>query len=160
MACTRPVEFSDSLINAYAEVPELVSMVHLPVQSGSDRILAAMKRGHTADEYREKIKRLRAVRPGISISSDFIIGFPGESDEDFNATMQLVADIGFDQSYSFIYSARPGTPAAVVAPQRAGSDAIRNGQGAGSGVSPDPAPLRQRDLVGLRAEEENEDEDG
>jgi tRNA-2-methylthio-N6-dimethylallyladenosine synthase len=109
---SHPVEFSDSLINVYAEVPELVSMVHLPVQSGSDRILAAMKRGHTADEYREKIKRLRAARPGISISSDFIIGFPGESDEDFNATMQLVADIGFDQSYSFIYSARPGTPAA------------------------------------------------
>jgi tRNA-2-methylthio-N6-dimethylallyladenosine synthase len=109
---SHPVEFSDSLINVYAEVPELVSMVHLPVQSGSDRILAAMKRGHTADEYREKIKRLRAARPDISISSDFIIGFPGESDEDFNATMQLVADIGFDQSYSFIYSARPGTPAA------------------------------------------------
>jgi tRNA-2-methylthio-N6-dimethylallyladenosine synthase len=109
---SHPVEFSDNLINVYAEVPELVSMVHLPVQSGSDRILAAMKRGHTADEYREKIKRLRAVRPNISISSDFIIGFPGESDEDFNATMQLVADIGFDQSYSFIYSARPGTPAA------------------------------------------------
>ena len=109
---SHPVEFSDSLINVYTEVPELVSMVHLPVQSGSDRILAAMKRGHTADEYREKIKRLRAARPGISISSDFIIGFPGESDEDFNATMQLVADIGFDQSYSFIYSARPGTPAA------------------------------------------------
>lgn len=109
---SHPVEFSDSLINAFAEVPELVSMVHLPVQSGSDRILAAMKRGHTADEYREKIKRLREARPDISISSDFIIGFPGESDEDFNATMQLVADIGFDQSFSFIYSARPGTPAA------------------------------------------------
>jgi len=111
---SHPVEFSERLINVYAEVPELVSMVHLPVQSGSDRILAAMKRGHTADDYREKIQRLRAVRPGISISSDFIIGFPGESDEDFDATMQLVADIGFDQSYSFIYSARPGTPAAEM----------------------------------------------
>ncbi len=109
---SHPVEFSDSLINAYAEVPELVSFLHLPVQSGSDRILAAMKRGHTADDYRDKIKRLRAVRPDISISSDFIIGFPGESDEDFNATMQLIDDIGFDQSFSFIYSARPGTPAA------------------------------------------------
>lgn len=109
---SHPVEFSDSLINVYAEVPELVSQVHLPVQSGSDRILAAMKRGHTADEYRDKIKRLRAVRPDITISSDFIIGFPGESDDDFNATMQLVDDIGFDQSYSFLYSPRPGTPAA------------------------------------------------
>jgi tRNA-2-methylthio-N6-dimethylallyladenosine synthase len=111
---SHPVEFSDSLINVYAEVPELVNQVHLPVQSGSDRILAAMKRGHTADEYRDKIKRLRAVRPDICISSDFIIGFPGESDEDFRATMQLVADIGFDQSYSFIYSPRPGTPAAEM----------------------------------------------
>ncbi len=109
---SHPVEFSDSLIEVYGEVPQLVSFLHLPVQSGSDRILAAMKRGHTADEYRDKIRRLREVRPDIAISSDFIIGFPGETDEDFAATMQLIEDIQFDQSFSFIYSARPGTPAA------------------------------------------------
>ena len=109
---SHPVEFSDSLIEVYGEVPQLVSFLHLPVQSGSDRILAAMKRGHTADEYRDKIRRLREVRPDIAISSDFIVGFPGETDDDFAATMQLIEDIQFDQSFSFIYSARPGTPAA------------------------------------------------
>ena len=109
---SHPVEFSDRLIDVYARVPELVSHLHLPVQSGSDRILMAMKRGHTAIEYKSKIRRLRDVRPGISISSDFIIGFPNESEEDFAATMKLIADIGFDTSFSFIYSARPGTPAA------------------------------------------------
>ena len=109
---SHPVEFSDRLIEAYAHVPELVSHLHLPVQSGSDRILMAMKRGHTAIEYKSKIRRLRDVRPDISISSDFIIGFPNESEEDFAATMKLIADIGFDTSFSFIYSARPGTPAA------------------------------------------------
>ncbi len=109
---SHPVEFNERLIEAYADVPQLVSYLHLPVQSGADRILAAMKRGHTADEYRDKIKRLREVRPDISISSEFIIGFPGETDDDFAATMQLIEDIGFDQSFSFIYSARPGTPAA------------------------------------------------
>ncbi len=109
---SHPVEFSDSLIQVYGEVPQLVSFLHLPVQSGSDRILAAMKRGHTADEYRDKIRRLREVRPDIAISSDFIVGFPGETDDDFAATMQLIEDIQFDQSFSFIYSARPGTPAA------------------------------------------------
>jgi tRNA-2-methylthio-N6-dimethylallyladenosine synthase len=109
---SHPVEFSDSLIEAYAEVPELVSYLHLPVQSGSDRILALMKRGHTAIEYKDKIKRLRRARPGICISSDFIVGFPGETEADFEATMRLIEEIGFDQSYSFIYSARPGTPAA------------------------------------------------
>ncbi|MGB5396473.1 MAG: tRNA (N6-isopentenyl adenosine(37)-C2)-methylthiotransferase MiaB [Gammaproteobacteria bacterium] len=111
---SHPVEFNDRLIEVYAEVPELVSFLHLPVQSGSDRVLAAMKRGHSADDYRDKIKRLREVRPDISISSDFIIGFPGETDEDFFATMQLIDDIGFDQSFSFIYSARPGTPASEM----------------------------------------------
>ncbi len=111
---SHPVEFSDSLIEAYAEVPELVSFLHLPVQSGSDRILAAMKRGHTADDYRDKIRRLREARPEIAVSSDFIVGFPGETDEDFAATMQLIDDIGFDHSFSFIYSARPGTPAAEM----------------------------------------------
>ncbi len=109
---SHPVEFSDALIDVYAEVPELVSHIHLPVQSGSDRILMAMKRGHTVLEYKSKIRRLRAIRPDISISSDFIIGFPGETEADFAATMKLIEDIGFDTSFSFIYSARPGTPAA------------------------------------------------
>jgi tRNA-2-methylthio-N6-dimethylallyladenosine synthase len=112
---SHPVKFSDSLIEVYAEVPELVSYLHLPVQSGSDRILALMKRGHTAIEYKDKIKRLRRARPGICISSDFIVGFPGETEADFEATMRLIEEIGFDQSYSFIYSARPGTPAAGYA---------------------------------------------
>ncbi|AOV17560.1 tRNA (N6-isopentenyl adenosine(37)-C2)-methylthiotransferase MiaB [Acidihalobacter aeolianus] len=109
---SHPVEFSDSLIQVYAEVPELVSHLHLPVQHGSDRILAAMKRGHTALEYKAKIRRLRKLRPDLSLSSDFIVGFPGETDEDFESTMQLIEDVGFDHSFSFIYSARPGTPAA------------------------------------------------
>ena len=109
---SHPVEFTDDLIAVYAEVPELVSHLHLPVQSGSDRILALMKRGHMAIEYKSKIRALRKIRPDISISSDFIIGFPGESDSDFEATMKLIDDIGFDTSFSFIYSARPGTPAA------------------------------------------------
>jgi tRNA-2-methylthio-N6-dimethylallyladenosine synthase len=111
---SHPVEFSDALIDTYRRVPELVSHLHLPVQSGSDRILMAMKRGHTAIEYKSKIRRLRAVRPDISISSDFIIGFPGETDDDFAATMKLIEEISFDTSFSFIYSARPGTPAADI----------------------------------------------
>ncbi len=108
---SHPVEFSDSLIDVYAEVPELVSHLHLPVQSGSDRILMAMKRGHTALEYKSKIRRIQQIRPDISLSSDFIIGFPGETDVDFEATMNLIQEIGFDNSFSFIYSRRPGTPA-------------------------------------------------
>jgi len=111
---SHPVAFSDSLIEAFREVPELVSFVHLPVQSGSDRILAAMKRGHMAIEYKSKIRRLRAVRPDITLSSDFIVGFPGETEADFEATMKLIEEVGFDHSYSFIYSARPGTPAASM----------------------------------------------
>lgn len=111
---SHPVEFSDSLIQAYSEIPELVTFVHLPVQSGSDRVLAAMKRGHMAIEYKSKIRKLREARPGLTVSSDFIIGFPGESDADFEQTMQLIEDIGFDHSYSFVYSARPGTPAASL----------------------------------------------
>ena len=111
---SHPVEFSDNLIEAYATVPELVSHLHLPVQSGSDRILMMMKRGHTALEYRHKINKLRKIRPDISLSSDFIIGFPGETDADFDATMKLIKDVGFDTSFSFIYSARPGTPAAFM----------------------------------------------
>ncbi|MBI1422680.1 MAG: tRNA (N6-isopentenyl adenosine(37)-C2)-methylthiotransferase MiaB [Gammaproteobacteria bacterium] len=109
---SHPIEMSDSLIQVYAEVPALVSHLHLPVQSGSDRILALMKRKHTALEYKATIRKLRAARPDISISSDFIVGFPGETDADFRATMDLIADVGFDQSFSFIYSQRPGTPAA------------------------------------------------
>lgn len=109
---SHPMEFNDDLIRVYGEVPELVSFLHLPVQSGSDRVLAAMKRGHTAEKYKDIIRRLKQVRPDISISSDFIIGFPGETDEDFNDTMKLIDEVGFDHSFSFIYSARPGTPAA------------------------------------------------
>ncbi len=112
---SHPVEFSDSLIQAYIDVPKLVSHLHLPVQSGSDRILALMKRGHTVLEYKNKIKRLRQARPDISLSSDFIVGFPNESEDDFAATMKLIHDIGFDHSFSFIFSARPGTPAADYA---------------------------------------------
>lgn len=112
---SHPVEFTDSLVQAYAEVPELANYLHLPVQHGSDRILSLMKRGHTALEYKQKIKKLREVRPDISISSDFIVGFPGETETDFEATMKLIADVGFDQSFSFVYSARPGTPAAALA---------------------------------------------
>ena len=111
---SHPVDFSDALIDVYAEVPELVSHIHLPVQSGSDRILMAMKRGHTALEYKSKLRRLKKIRPDISFSSDFIVGFPGETDADFEATMKLIHDIGFDTSFSFIYSPRPGTPAAEL----------------------------------------------
>lgn len=109
---SHPVEFTDDLIAVYADVPELVSHLHLPVQSGSDRILAQMKRNHTVLEYKSKIRALRKIRPGISISSDFIVGFPGESEKDFRDTMKLIEEIGFDTSFSFVYSARPGTPAA------------------------------------------------
>jgi tRNA-2-methylthio-N6-dimethylallyladenosine synthase len=111
---SHPLEFNDSLIEAYANVSKLNDFLHLPVQSGSDRILAAMKRGHTVLEYKQKIRKLKAVRPDICISTDIIVGFPGETDEDFTATMNLVADVGFDQSFSFIYSRRPGTPAASL----------------------------------------------
>ena len=111
---SHPLEFSQRLIDAYAKLPKLVSQVHLPVQSGSDRILAAMKRNYTAMEYRSIIRRLRVARPGISISSDFIVGFPGETDADFEQTLKLIEDLRFDGSFSFIYSPRPGTPAASL----------------------------------------------
>jgi tRNA-2-methylthio-N6-dimethylallyladenosine synthase len=111
---SHPVEFKDSLIEAYRDIPQLANYLHLPVQSGSDRILSAMKRGYTALEYKQKIRKLRAVRPDISLSSDFIVGFPGETQRDFDATMSLIAEVGFDQSFSFIYSRRPGTPAASL----------------------------------------------
>ncbi|WP_395375366.1 tRNA (N6-isopentenyl adenosine(37)-C2)-methylthiotransferase MiaB [Marinicella sp. W31] len=112
---SHPVEFSDGLIEAYRDVPELANYLHLPVQSGSDRILSLMKRGHTALEYKQRIRKLREVRPDISLSSDFIVGFPGETAKDFDDTMKLIESIGFDQSFSFIYSARPGTPASSIA---------------------------------------------
>jgi tRNA-2-methylthio-N6-dimethylallyladenosine synthase len=112
---SHPLEFSDSLIEAYASVPQLANHLHLPVQSGSDRILALMKRGYTSLEYKDRLRRLRAVRPDIAVSTDFIVGFPGESERDFEATLRLVAEARLDQSFCFIYSARPGTPAASLA---------------------------------------------
>ncbi|HJP38037.1 MAG: tRNA (N6-isopentenyl adenosine(37)-C2)-methylthiotransferase MiaB [Gammaproteobacteria bacterium] len=112
---SHPVKFGDRLIRAYAEIPQLANYLHLPVQSGSDRILALMKRRYTALEYKQKIRALREVRPDISISTDIIVGFPGETDQDFEETMNLVTEIGFDQSFSFVYSPRPGTPAAALA---------------------------------------------
>jgi tRNA-2-methylthio-N6-dimethylallyladenosine synthase len=111
---SHPLDFNDSLIEAYAHVPKLSNFLHLPVQSGSDRILAAMKRGHTVLEYKQKLRKLRTVRPDICISTDIIVGFPGETAEDFMATMNLIAEVGFDQSFSFLYSRRPGTPAASL----------------------------------------------
>lgn len=111
---SHPVEFNDALIAAYRDVPKLANFLHLPVQSGSDRVLSAMGRRHTALEYKQKIRKLREVRPDICISSDFIVGFPGETDKDFEDTMNLIAAVGFDQSFSFIYSRRPGTPAASL----------------------------------------------
>jgi tRNA-2-methylthio-N6-dimethylallyladenosine synthase len=111
---SHPVEFSDRLIQAYADIPKLANHLHLPAQSGSDRILTLMKRGHTALEYKSKIRALREVRPGISVTSDFIVGFPGETESDFEATLNLISDLNLDQSYSFIYSQRPGTPAASL----------------------------------------------
>ncbi len=111
---SHPREFTDRLIEAYARLPKLVSHVHLPVQSGSDRILAAMKRGYTVLEYKSIIRRLRAVRPDISIATDFIVGFPGETEDDFAATLRLIEAVGFDHSFSFVYSPRPGTPAASL----------------------------------------------
>jgi tRNA-2-methylthio-N6-dimethylallyladenosine synthase len=111
---SHPLDFDDSLIEAYASIPELANHLHLPVQSGSDRILSLMKRGYTALEFKSQIRKLRAVRPDISVTSDFIVGFPGESERDFAATMSLVRDLGIDQSFSFLYSRRPGTPAAAL----------------------------------------------
>ncbi len=122
---SHPVEFSDSLIQAYADVPKLVSHLHLPVQSGSDRILAMMKRGHTAEQYMDRIRRLRQARPDISLSSDFIVGFPGETEADFAATMTLIHAVGFDHSFSFVYSPRPGTPAASLVDEVSAEDKKR-----------------------------------
>jgi len=122
---SHPLEFSDRLIHAFADIPKLADYLHLPVQSGSDRILAAMKRGHTALEYKAKIRRLREARPGISLSSDFIVGFPGETEQDFEATLRLIEDIRFDQAFSFIYSRRPGTPAAGYADDVSHADKLR-----------------------------------
>jgi tRNA-2-methylthio-N6-dimethylallyladenosine synthase len=119
---SHPLEFSDSLIEAFADVPELANYLHLPVQSGSDRVLAAMKRGHTALEFKSKIRKLREVRPDISLSSDFIVGFPGETAAEFERTMALIDAVRFDQAFSFIYSARPGTPAAGFADDTGGAE--------------------------------------
>jgi tRNA-2-methylthio-N6-dimethylallyladenosine synthase len=112
---SHPKEFTQRLLDAYARLPKLVNHLHLPVQHGSDRILAAMKRGYTAVEYKSTIRKLRAVRPGVSLSSDFIVGFPGETEDDFARLLALIDDVGFDSSFSFVYSARPGTPAAALA---------------------------------------------
>ena len=114
---SHPLEFTQALVDAYGNVPKLANYLHLPVQSGSDRILALMKRGYTRLEYKQKIRRLRAARPDISLSSDFIVGFPGETEADFQQTLDLISDVGFDQSFSFIYSRRPGTPAASLPEQ-------------------------------------------
>jgi tRNA-2-methylthio-N6-dimethylallyladenosine synthase len=111
---SHPNEFTRRLVEAYARLPKLVSHLHLPVQHGSDRILAAMKRGYTAMEYKHTIRQLRAVRPDLSLSSDFIVGFPGESEADFDKTMRLIDEVGFDSSFSFVFSPRPGTPAAAL----------------------------------------------
>src|SRR4029079_17934849 len=111
---SHPSEFTQRLIEAYARVPKLVSHLHLPVQHGSDRILMAMKRGYTAMEYKSTVRKLRAIRPGLSLSSDFIVGFPGETDADFDKTMKLIDELQFDNSFSFIFSPRPGTPAAQL----------------------------------------------
>jgi tRNA-2-methylthio-N6-dimethylallyladenosine synthase len=121
---SHPLEFSDSLIEAYANVPKLANYLHLPVQAGSDRVLSAMKRGYTALEFKQKIRKLRKVRPDISVSTDFIVGFPGETDMDFEQTMKLIDDVGFDQGFSFIYSRRPGTPAANLPDET--TDAIKH----------------------------------
>ncbi|MGH8085755.1 MAG: tRNA (N6-isopentenyl adenosine(37)-C2)-methylthiotransferase MiaB [Lysobacter sp.] len=121
---SHPLEFSDSLVEAYRDVPQLANYLHLPVQSGSDRVLSAMKRGYTALEFKQKARKLRSVRPDISISSDFIVGFPGETEADFEKTMKLIEDVGFDQSFSFVYSRRPGTPAADL--EDATSDADKH----------------------------------
>jgi tRNA-2-methylthio-N6-dimethylallyladenosine synthase len=112
---SHPNEFTPRLIEAYAKLPKLVSHLHLPVQHGSDKILMAMKRGYTAMEYKSTIRKLRAIRPDLSMSSDFIVGFPGETQEDFDKMMKLITDVGYDTSFSFIFSPRPGTPAANLA---------------------------------------------
>jgi tRNA-2-methylthio-N6-dimethylallyladenosine synthase len=126
---SHPLEFGDALVRAYAELPKLANHLHLPVQSGSDRVLAAMKRGYTALEFKQKVRRLRAVRPTISLSSDFIVGFPGETEADFARTLDLVDEIELDQAYCFAYSRRPGTPAAAlhdeVAEAEAGARRVR-----------------------------------
>jgi MiaB/RimO family radical SAM methylthiotransferase len=151
---SHPREMSQRLIDTYATVPKLVSHLHLPVQAGSDRVLAAMKRGYTALEYKSIIRKLRAARPDISLSTDFIVGFPGETDEDFEKTMKLIDDVGFDNSFSFIYSPRPGTPAleledstrrpGQIGPPEPPAEAHRR---AGAGHQPGHGRQRQRVLV-------------
>ena len=140
---SHPKEFGQRLIDAYGRIDKLVDHVHLPVQHGSDRILAAMKRGYTSLEFRSTVRKLRAARPGISISSDFIVGFPGESEADFERTMALVEDIGFDHSFSFVFSPRPGTPAAGLAdetPAEVKLARLQRLQGRSSGAVPRSVP--------------------
>jgi tRNA-2-methylthio-N6-dimethylallyladenosine synthase len=146
---SHPREFSDRLIDAHARLPKLAAHVHLPVQAGSDRILAAMKRGYTVMEYRSIIRRLRLARPDISVSSDFIVGFPGETDEDFQRTLQLVADVGFDDSYSFVYSPRPGTPAASLPDETPGSVKLQRLQQLQAAIQAQAGTISAR-MVGTR----------
>jgi tRNA-2-methylthio-N6-dimethylallyladenosine synthase len=121
---SHPKEFTQRLVDAYGRIDKLVGHVHLPVQHGSDRILAAMKRGYTSLEFKSTVKKLRAVRPGIAISSDFIVGFPGETTSDFERTLRLVEEVGFDHSFSFVFSPRPGTPAAALADETSASEKL------------------------------------
>ena len=144
---SHPIDFTDSLIEAYANIPQLADHLHLPVQSGSDRVLAMMKRGHTVLEYKSRIRALRKVRPNISLSSDFIIGFPGETDEDFAETVKLIEALGFDHSYSFIYSARPGTPAADL-PDETPAEIKRHRLAVVQGLITAETERLSRDMVG------------
>jgi tRNA-2-methylthio-N6-dimethylallyladenosine synthase len=143
---SHPKEFTQRLIDAYAKIPQLVNHLYLPVQHGSDRILQAMKRGYTGLEYKSIIRRIKAVRPDIAISSDFIVGFPGETDADFEAMMKLVEDVGFDNSFSFIFSKRPGTPAANLDDDTPHEVKLARLQRLQAQI--DPTPARQRRMVG------------
>jgi len=146
---SHPKEFTQRLIDVYARVPQLVSHVHLPVQSGSDRVLAAMKRGYTRLEYKSIVRRLREVRPDICISSDFIVGFPGETEQDFAATMRLVDEIGFDHSFSFVYSPRPGTPAAGLPDETTQEDKLARLQRLQARLNEQTQAISER-MVGTR----------
>ena len=140
---SHPVEFTDNLIEVYRRVPQLVSHLHLPVQSGSDKVLALMKRGHKAAQYKEKLARLREIRPNISFSSDFIVGFPGEEDADFEATMQLIEDVFYDTSFSFIYSPRPGTPAANLPDDTPHAEKVRRLEALNEVIEAETARINQ-----------------
>jgi tRNA-2-methylthio-N6-dimethylallyladenosine synthase len=147
---SHPLEFSDSLVEAYASVPKLANYLHLPVQAGSDRVLAAMKRGYTALEYRSIVRRLRKARPDVSLSSDFIVGFPGESEADFEATLRLARELDFDGSFCFAYSPRPGTPAAELPGQVAEAEKNERLRRLQAQLDAQAAAVAQR-MVGSRA---------